>query len=56
LLNNVSLLNSAVRLFGFDKALDLSDGLESDLIQEAINNSNDDLVLAGLISLCEDLI
>ena len=51
LLNHRHLLKDAITLFGFDKAINLSDGLDPHLISEAVMLSDGDIILAGLVSL-----
>ena len=51
LLNRPELLNEAILLFGFNKALDLSLKLSPDTVIEAMNDNDAELVLAGLLSL-----
>ncbi len=51
LLNHPELLKDGIRIFGFNKTIDLCNKLDLSLIQEAVINSDPDIILAGLISL-----
>ncbi|WP_342269486.1 leucine-rich repeat domain-containing protein [Rickettsia endosymbiont of Orchestes rusci] len=51
LLNHPELLKTALSKFSLKKIGEISDKLSADLVQEAINNNDDELILAGLISL-----
>ncbi|MDF2966172.1 MAG: hypothetical protein K0Q51_1560 [Rickettsiaceae bacterium] len=51
LLNHMELIKEAGNRFGISKVLELSSLLSSDLISEAIDNQDQDLILAGMISL-----
>jgi tetratricopeptide (TPR) repeat protein len=57
LLNHPELLKLSVKEFGMSRVLDMSNSLSSELISEAIQQNNAELLLAGCISLdCSDVI
>ena len=57
LLNHPELLRLSVNEFGISRVLDMSNSLSSELISEAIQQNNAELLLAGCISLdCSDII
>lgn len=51
LLNHPELLKEATIHFGMNRALDLSELLDGTLLSEAIESSNQELILAGMMSL-----
>jgi hypothetical protein len=51
LLNYPELMQSSLQEYNLSQILDLSIGLDTDLITEAMGDNNHDLILAGLISL-----
>ena len=51
LLNHPEILKSSVQAFGISRVLDMSSNLSSELISEAIEQNNAELLLAGCISL-----
>lgn len=51
LLNHPELLSKAINYFGMNKAVDLSELLDDDLISQAIEGQDNELVLAGMMSL-----
>ncbi|WP_425364515.1 hypothetical protein [Candidatus Tisiphia endosymbiont of Mystacides longicornis] len=55
LLNDFKLMEKAAKLFGCDKALNLSKELSQDLIKEAIKNDDHDIILGGLLSLVGEI-
>jgi tetratricopeptide (TPR) repeat protein len=57
LLNHPELLKLSVKELGMSRVLDMSNSLSSELISEAIQQNNAELLLAGCISLdCSDVI
>ena len=56
LLNHQDLINFCLNKITFTKILDLGSQLNSDLITEALNTDNYNMVLAGLMSLDDNLI
>lgn len=51
LLNHYHLMKDSIALFGFGKAINLSDQLDPHLVSEAIRQDDGDIILAGLTSL-----
>jgi hypothetical protein len=51
LLNHPELMQSAAQHVGFSRAVDLSALLSSDLVSDAIDSQDPDIILAGMISL-----
>jgi hypothetical protein len=51
LLNHPEILRSSVKEFGISRVLDMSSNLSSELISEAIEQNDAELLLAGCISL-----
>ncbi|WP_341792955.1 leucine-rich repeat domain-containing protein [Rickettsia endosymbiont of Ceutorhynchus obstrictus] len=51
LLNHPELLKTALSKFGIQEIAELNNKLSPNLVQEAINNNDDELILAGLVSL-----
>jgi tetratricopeptide (TPR) repeat protein len=56
LLNHPELLKEATSHFGFSKALDLSESLNRTLVFQAIETNDQELILAGMMSLVEPVI
>ncbi|HJD60553.1 MAG TPA: tetratricopeptide repeat protein [Rickettsia endosymbiont of Omalisus fontisbellaquei] len=51
LLNHPELLMEVIKIFGASKAVELSKGLSENLLQEAINNNDIEVVIGGMMSL-----
>jgi tetratricopeptide (TPR) repeat protein len=51
LLNHPTLLKDAAKHFGISKAIDLSQTLSQQLVEDAMSNNDSELILAGIISL-----
>jgi hypothetical protein len=54
LLNHPDLLKESLKAFNINQILDMSLNLDQGLVDEAVNNNDSSLVLAGLISLAEE--
>ena len=54
LLNHPDLLKESLKTFNINQILDMSLNLDQLLVDEAVNNNDSSLVLAGLISLAEE--
>lgn len=55
LLNYPEFVGRAVKIFGFDKALRLGKDINQDLLAEAAQSEDADMILAGLLSLDESI-
>ncbi len=54
LLNHPDLLKESLKAFNINQILDMSLNLDQRLVEEAVNNNDSSLVLAGLVSLAEE--
>ncbi len=54
LLNHPDLLKESLKAFNINQIIDMSLNLDQRLVDEAVNNNDSSLVLAGLVSLAEE--